>query len=140
MKTMSQEQIADKKESTSMRVLKLLLKLAITVLCFWYISVKIDFSRAFAALVRAKPFFLIIALLFFILSKFLSAIRLNIYFRNIGLQLPAWKNIKLYWLGMFYNLFLPGAISGDAYKVVLLNRRYQAPYKKTSAAVLLHPF
>jgi len=37
-------------------------------------------------------------------------------------------------------LFLPGSISGDAYKVVLLNRRYQAPYKKTSAAVLLDRF
>ena len=41
---------------------------------------------------------------------------------------------------MFYNLFLPGAISGDAYKVVLLNRRYKASYKKTSAAVLLDRF
>jgi uncharacterized membrane protein YbhN (UPF0104 family) len=38
---------------------------------------------------------------------------------------------------MFYNLFLPGAISGDAYKVVLLNRKYKASYKKTSSAVLL---
>jgi uncharacterized membrane protein YbhN (UPF0104 family) len=139
MKSMSQEQ-PGKKESTSVRILKLLVKLAITVLCFWYISVKIDFSRAFAALVRARPVFLIIALIFFIFSKFLSAIRLNIYFRNIGLQLAAWKNLKLYWLGMFYNLFLPGAISGDAYKVVLLNRKYAAPYKKTSAAVLLDRF
>jgi hypothetical protein len=41
---------------------------------------------------------------------------------------------------MYYNLFLPGAISGDAYKVVLLNRKYQASYKKTSAAVLLDRF
>lgn len=41
---------------------------------------------------------------------------------------------------MFYNLFLPGAISGDAYKVILLNRRYQSSYKKTSAAVLLDRF
>ena len=137
---MSQEQFPDKKESTAGRIVKLLLKLAITALCFWYISVKIDFSRAFAALVRAKLLFLIIALLFFIMSKLLSAVRLNIYFRNIDLRLPAWKNIKLYWLGMFYNLFLPGAISGDAYKVILLNRRYSAPYKKTSAAVLLDRF
>jgi uncharacterized membrane protein YbhN (UPF0104 family) len=41
---------------------------------------------------------------------------------------------------MFYNLFLPGAISGDAYKVVLLNRKYKTPYKKASAAVLLDRF
>ena len=41
---------------------------------------------------------------------------------------------------MFYNLFLPGAISGDAYKVILLNRKYKTPIKKASAAVLLDRF
>jgi len=41
---------------------------------------------------------------------------------------------------MFYNLFLPGSISGDAYKVVLLKRKYDSSYKKTSAAVLLDRF
>lgn len=129
-----------KKGSKAGRILKALLKIGITILCFWYISTKIDFSEALKALAKVNWFFLVIGLVFFVFSKLLSAFRLNIYFRNIRLQLPEWTNIKLYWLGMFYNLFLPGAISGDAYKVVLLNRRYQASYKKTSAAVLLDRF
>jgi glycosyltransferase 2 family protein len=116
------------------------LKIGITILCFWYISRKIDFGNALNALLKANWIFLFIALVFFALSKLLSAFRLNIYFRNIKLQLSEWNNIKLYWLGMFYNLFLPGAISGDAYKVVLLNRRYKTSYKKASAAVLLDRF
>lgn len=62
------------------------------------------------------------------------------YFRDVGLHLTETKNGKLYWMGMFYNLFLPGAISGDAYKVVLLNKAYAASYKKLSAAVLLDRF
>jgi hypothetical protein len=41
---------------------------------------------------------------------------------------------------MFYNLFLPGAISGDAYKVVLLTRKQDVSYKKITAAVLLDRF
>ena len=129
-----------KKESKIITFLKLLLKLVITALCFWYIATKIDFTKALNALLKANWALLFIALLFFILSKILSAFRLNIYFRNIKLQLPEWTNIKLYWLGMFYNLFLPGAISGDAYKVILLNRRYKVSYKKTSSAVLLDRF
>jgi len=129
-----------KKESKTIRFLKLLLKIAITALCFGYISTKIDFGKALNALLKAYWIFLFIALLFFLLSKVLSAFRLNIYFRNIKLKLSEWNNIKLYWLGMFYNLFLPGAISGDAYKVILLNRRYKTSYKKTSAAVLLDRF
>jgi uncharacterized membrane protein YbhN (UPF0104 family) len=129
-----------KKESAFSKIMKLLLKIGITVLCFWYISTKVDFARAFDALRKANVGFLLLAILSFAFSKLLAAFRLNINFRNINLRLPEWRNIKLYWLGMFYNLFLPGSISGDAYKVVLLNRRYKAPYKKTSAAVLLDRF
>lgn len=131
---------SDKSESLWRRVLKLLLKIGITVLCFWFLSTKIDFSRTFDALQKAAWTYLLLAALLLLFSKLLSAWRLNIYFRNINVQFPEWRNIKLYWLGMFYNLFLPGAISGDAYKVVLLNRRYGAPYKKTAAAVLLDRF
>jgi uncharacterized membrane protein YbhN (UPF0104 family) len=39
---------------------------------------------------------------------------------------------------MYYNLFLPGGIGGDAYKVILLNKRYKdLSAKKITAAVLL---
>ncbi len=137
---MPSEEKEKKKESPVAKFVKLFLKILITFFCFWYISTKINFGNALQALTRANLFYLLIALLFFILSKLLSAYRLNIYFSNIQLKLPAEKNIKLYWLGMFYNLFLPGAISGDAYKVVLLNRRYGTSYKKASAAVLLDRF
>jgi uncharacterized membrane protein YbhN (UPF0104 family) len=129
-----------KQESKVLKWLKLFLKIAITVLCFWYISKKIDFGQAGNAFLKANWAYLFLALLLLIISKIFSAFRLNIYFRNIRLSIPEWSNIKLYWLGMFYNLFLPGSISGDAYKVVLLKRKYAAPYKKTSAAVLLDRF
>lgn len=137
---MAQQASTDKKESTLGKLLKLLLKIVVTILCFWYISKKIDFTKAFEALQTANWSLLALAVLAYIISKLVSAYRLNIYFKNINLFLPQGKNIKLYWLGMFYNLFLPGSISGDAYKVVLLNKRYNSPYKKTSAAVLLDRF
>lgn len=125
------------KETKTSKLLKLVVKIVVTALCFWYIARKIDFTEAFSALKTARWGYLFLAVVAYMASKLVAAFRLNIYFRNIQLQLSEWTNIKLYWLGMFYNLFLPGSISGDAYKVVLLNRRFQAPYKKTSAAVLL---
>ena len=128
------------KESKLSKFLKLLVKIVITILCFWYISTKIDFARAWEALLKANWSFFLLAIASFLFSKLMAAFRLNINFRNIHLRLSEWRNIKLYWLGMFYNLFLPGAISGDAYKVILLNRKYQASYKKTSSAVLLDRF
>jgi hypothetical protein len=41
---------------------------------------------------------------------------------------------------MFFNLFLPGSISGDGYKVIRLTKEFGIPYKKTTAAVLLDRF
>src|SRR5215470_4543547 len=130
----------EKKESKLSKYVKLLLKIGVTVVCFWFISKKIDLNAAKGAFLRANWLWLSLAVILLLLSKIFSAFRLNIYFRNIKIYLTEWKNIKLYWLGMFYNLFLPGSISGDAYKVVLLKRKYNAPYKKTSAAVLLDRF
>lgn len=127
-------------KSVRRKIIETTLKILITVICFWYVSTKIDFSRAWHALVKADWWLLFIALLFYTLSKIISSYRLNINFRNIQLRLSEWENLKLYWLGMFYNLFLPGAISGDAYKVIILNKTHQAPYKKTSIAVLLDRF
>ena len=129
-----------KKESQTMKVLKLLLKIAVTILCFWYISRKIDFTKAKDAVLQADWWWLFFSVVAFAFSKFLASFRLNIYFKNIGINLPQKQNLKLYWLGMFYNLFLPGAISGDAYKVVLLTRKYDVGYKKITAAVLLDRF
>jgi hypothetical protein len=132
--------IPEKKGSAIGNLLKLLLKIGITALCFWYISTKIDFSRAWEALLEANWWFLSLAVLSFMFSKLLASFRLNINFRNINIRISEWRNIKLYWLGMFYNLFLPGSISGDAYKVIILNRKFRAPYKKTTVAVLLDRF
>src|SRR6185295_8958053 len=134
------EEAAEKKESKLSKYLKLLLKIGVTAVCFWYISKKIDFTAAKDAFLKANWLWLSLAVVLLMLSKLFSAFRLNIYFRNIHIHLTGWRNIKLYWLGMFYNLFLPGSISGDAYKVVLLKKKYDSSYKKTSAAVLLDRF
>lgn len=119
------------------RFFKLILKIVISVVCLWYVSTKINFSEALNALKKADFFFLIPALIAFVLSKIIAAIRLNIYFRDISVFLPAKQNIRLYWLGMFYNLFLPGSISGDAYKVVVLTKKFKSTYKRATSAVLL---
>jgi len=87
---------------------------------------------------KANGFWLAAALVLFLLSKLVSAIRLQLYFDNIQLPLIYKQSIALYWLGMFYNLFLPGGIGGDAYKVILLRKTHpHISSKLTGAAVLL---
>jgi hypothetical protein len=45
--------------------------------------------------------------------------------------------MKLYLLGMFYNLFLPGGIGGDAYKGYVLKKKYDVKTKSVVSILVL---
>jgi uncharacterized membrane protein YbhN (UPF0104 family) len=127
-------------ELRTIRILKLFLKIAVTIACLWYVSTKINFTELGQILSATNWFLLGASLSAFIISKMIASFRLNIYFRNISLLLKETDNLKLFWLGMFYNLFLPGSITGDAYKVIVLSRQFNISYRKTTTAVLLDRF
>jgi uncharacterized membrane protein YbhN (UPF0104 family) len=118
--------------------IKLLLKVAVSAGCLWYVGQKIDWAQTWQLLKLSNKGWLAAAVIFFSMSKAISSLRLNRYFGNLNLYLGEWPNLRLYWLGMFYNLFLPGGIGGDAYKVILLSRKYGSlSAKKITAAVFL---
>ncbi len=117
--------------------LKTILKLLLTGLALYLVFRKIDTGQLFQLTKSIHWFWLIPAVVLFILSKVATAIRLNRYFENIGIQLSESQNWRLYLIGMFYNLFLPGGIGGDGYKVYLLNKEFRTPVKKLVQAALL---
>jgi uncharacterized membrane protein YbhN (UPF0104 family) len=73
----------------------------------------------------------------YLLSQFVSTIRLSIFFRLIHIPISLVKNFQLYLIGMSYNLFLPGGIGGDGYKFMILKQEYGAEGKPTFQAILL---
>ncbi|HYD63076.1 MAG TPA: lysylphosphatidylglycerol synthase transmembrane domain-containing protein [Noviherbaspirillum sp.] len=80
---------------------------------------------------------LAVALLLFNLSKAVSARRLNLYQRHAGILLSERENLQLYYAGMFLNLFLPGGIGGDGYKILVLHRRGAASVRTLLWVTLL---
>ena len=96
-----------------------LLKLGVSVGAIWWVMSQISFKEVLKVYSTSNPYYLIGAFVFFGLSFVLSAFRQNLSFRNTGADLSQQLNIKLFWLGMFYNLFLPGGIGGDGIKVYL---------------------
>jgi uncharacterized membrane protein YbhN (UPF0104 family) len=119
------------------KLLKTLLKLILTGLAMYLVFRKIDSGQLWEITQSINWIWIIPAVLLFVLSKVFTAFRLNLYFKNIGLQLSEKLNFKLYWVGMFYNLFLPGGIGGDGYKVYLLNKTFKTPAKKLIQSALL---
>jgi uncharacterized membrane protein YbhN (UPF0104 family) len=113
------------------------LKLLLTALALYLVFRKIDTNQLLEITKTIQWLWLIPAVILFMLSKVATAIRLNQYFKNIGLQLSEKLNFRLYLIGMFYNLFLPGGIGGDGYKIYLLNKHFKTPVKKLLQAALL---
>jgi uncharacterized membrane protein YbhN (UPF0104 family) len=118
-------------------ILKLLLKVVLTALAVYVVIRKIDLNETKRILLTAHLFWLFLALILFNFSKWISAFRLNLFFRMIGLDLTFKYNLFLYYVGMFYNLFLPGGIGGDGYKVYLLNRKHKTSVRSLIGATLL---
>ncbi|OQX97337.1 MAG: hypothetical protein B6I24_09120 [Bacteroidetes bacterium 4572_128] len=101
-----------------------------------FFKIKIDFKETIEILKNANLYFLFCALLFFIFSKIISSFRLNMFLKKIGIQISEKQNLKLYFLGMFYNLFLPGGIGGDGYKVYFFKKKFKIKAKKIIFSLL----
>ena len=106
------------------RYFLLLVKLAFMAAALWLVARHLDLPALGRALRQARPGWLALAAALFTLSKLISSVRLNTFFRAVSIQLTERYNLRLYWLGMFYNLFLPGGIGGDGYKVYLLGKEF----------------
>jgi len=117
-------------------IAKLLLKIGVTALLLTYVFSKIDIKAVKSLLSQANPFWALAAILVFFISTIVSASRLMSFFKSIDLHIRWQFNLRLYMLGMFYNLFLPGGIGGDGYKIYLLNKSYKLPAKKVFWAIL----
>jgi hypothetical protein len=116
---------------------KTILKLGLTGVALYLVFRKIDTEQLLEIVKTIQWFWLIPAVLLFLVSKVFTAFRLNQYFKNISLYISEKLNLKLYLIGMFYNLFLPGGIGGDGYKVYLLNKHFKTPVKKLVQSALL---
>ncbi|NEX11976.1 MAG: TIGR00374 family protein [Prosthecochloris sp.] len=101
-----------------------ILQLAISVLALYIVLTKTDTAKLIEVIREANPWYLLLAVIVFNISKILNALRLNRFFRAIGLELSTAYNIQLYYVGMFYNMFLPGGIGGDGYKIYILKKNH----------------
>lgn len=117
--------------------LKAFLKILLSVAALYYVYTKIDIRQVIDIFMNVDYLLLIVSLIFFVLSKIVSAWRLNYFFDAINVKLKNRSNLQLYLLGMYYNLFLPGGIGGDGYKVWIMNKKFNTKLKDLFWSVLL---
>ncbi len=124
-------------KSVIRRRLSFFLKLLLSATALFFVFRKIDAQEALQTFLQANPVYLVLAFFAFNLSKIAAGWRFKAYLKALGIHISNRYNIELLYLGMFYNLFLPGSISGDGYKVYLLKQQFDVKTKQLIGATLL---
>ena len=117
------------------KFLKLGIKIAVSSVAIYFVVSKLNFREIGLTIKSAQILFLFAALMVYIFSQILASDRLLCLFKKVEINLSFKENLKLYWLGMFYNLFLPGGVGGDGYKIFFLEKYLKPGVKKLLSVV-----
>ena len=100
--------------------IKFFLKLFFGLAILIYLFSKISFQEFWHFLYNAKYEYFIIALSLYILGQIISAKKWMLLSEYLHFNYTFFEYIKFYFLGMFYNMFLPTNIGGDFVKIAKL--------------------
>ena len=115
---------------------KTALKAGLSILILYLVIRNIDPRLLLEVMAQANPFWLLWAASWFVISKLIGAFRFNDLLKTDGIELTTKPQLQLYWLGMYYNLLLPGGISGDGYKIKLLMDAFGKPFRRLFSITL----
>ena len=112
-------------------------QIIVTVFFIYYTLSKIGLNKILEVIKNADLLFILFASIVYFLSQIISSERLWFILRENNLIISSKENIKLYMVGIFYNFFIPGGVGGDAYKGVLMNKKFQWSLKKIYKLLIL---
>ena len=102
------------------KLLKFILKLAVTFALVAWLIFKIDWNQ-FLELLREVSFWgVCIFILVYVASVFFSAFKWKYIAANVAMKMSVWQSFHRYLTGSFINTFLPSTIGGDTYRALAL--------------------
>lgn len=114
---------------------KNLLKIVVTIAALYWVFSKVSLTDLKEALIQANAVYLVLALAAYTISILISSSRLLGFLNAVGLKVSERYNFRLYQLGLFYNLFLPGGVGGDGYKIYFLRKKFAIKGRKLLGAL-----
>ncbi len=122
------------------KLISTIFKIGVSIFLLYFVFTKISLVEIWSTLKDVKLLYILLSIVFFLLSQWLSAKRLLYFFKESGFNLSNQSNNILYLIGMFYNFFIPGGIGGDAYKIYVLNKNFKWKVKALTSAVFVDRF
>lgn len=119
------------------KALKTTLKVAVSLLLLYFVFSKLGTKELWNTLKQVSALHFITAFLLVLASKAIAHLRLLQYLNTVEIKIARFTHWKLYLQGMFYNLFLPGGIGGDAYKAYILSKQFDVKTKSIISALVV---
>lgn len=116
--------------------LALILKALISGTLLYLVFRGVDTTKLRMILTQAHVNLIVLAVVLYGLGQMLCAYRWKILMSPVGLELTYWRALSFYFLGMFFNLFFPTLIGGDAVKVYYLTREGNDVTRSTTAVLM----
>ena len=89
-------------------------------LLIYLLAFQIDPAQLWEAVGHARWEYLIAAMLLMIAGTALRAVRWQVLLRALDIEVPLRRLVHLYFVGAFFNIFLPSGMGGDAVKMAEL--------------------
>ena len=103
-------------------VLILIVKLVVSAGLLTYLLSRIHIERFWGTFASADFSYIAVALVVYLATQMISALRWAVLARPMGLATPFKDIVGYYLIGMFFNLFAPGTVGGDVSRVYYLAR------------------
>ena len=116
-----------------------LIKLFLSLILLGVLLNQIDFSQLLGVLASAQVSYLVVILVGYVAGQVISCVRWILLARPLGFQFEFKDYLSFYFIGMFFNLFAPSTVGGDASRVFYL--AYAGPGeqqwgKRTTCAII----
>ncbi len=102
----------------------------------FFIARKVGAKNLWETLRAAHLYYFAAAILAYFIVQGLSAYRWYVLLKPLGLKIGYPKILSLYFLGIYFNLFLPTAIGGDAVRIYYLHKEAKRLSHSTASVFL----
>jgi len=117
-------------------ILRWTVKIAVSAGLMAFLLHKIPSHEIIALARRADRRLLLAATALFMVSNVAGWFQWHALLRSSGVDLPAGRTFRFYFIGLFFNNFLPANIGGDAVKVYDMTREGESAYQVIAVTLL----
>jgi uncharacterized protein (TIRG00374 family) len=116
--------------------IRLVAKILVSLGLLVFLLVKISFSELVGLFESLDIGVIVGAMSVFLLSNIIGSLQWHLLLKSSGVQILFHKTIRVYFIGLFFNNFLPANIGGDAVKVYDVSKVGNSVYQVVAVTLL----